>query len=91
MANHAAGAIYPQDSSLPQRGNADSVIFIRSDDESEDEEAKKVKEANLAAYKKKKEGKTKPAAKSMVTMDVKPWGMFIIKLKPSLTPARILC
>ena len=43
-------------------------------DESEDEEAKKVKEANLAAYKKKKEGKAKPAAKSMVTLDVKPWG-----------------
>jgi len=33
-----------------------------------------VKEANLAAYKKKKEGKVKPAAKSIVTMDVKPWG-----------------
>lgn len=46
-----------------------------SDDESEDEEAKKIKEANLAAYKKKKEGKTKPAAKSIVTLDVKPWGM----------------
>ena len=43
-------------------------------DESEDEEARKVKEANLAAYKKKKEGKTKPAAKSIVTLDVKPWG-----------------
>jgi len=46
------------------------------DDEEEDEEAKKVREANLAAYKKKKEGKTKPAAKSIVTLDVKPWGMF---------------
>ena len=33
-----------------------------------------MKEANLAAYKKKKEGKVKPAAKSMVTLDVKPWG-----------------
>ncbi|CAD6587286.1 MAG: Translation elongation factor 1 beta [Alectoria sarmentosa] len=42
-------------------------------DESEDEEAQKVKEANLAAYKKKKEGKVKPAAKSIVTLDVKPW------------------
>lgn len=45
-------------------------------DESEDEEAKKVKEANLAAYKKKKEGKAKPAAKSIVTLDVKPWGWY---------------
>ena len=32
------------------------------------------REENLAAYKKKKEGKTKPAAKSIVTLDVKPWG-----------------
>lgn len=47
-----------------------------SDDEEEDEQAKRVREENLAAYKKKKEGKTKPAAKSIVTLDVKPWGMF---------------
>ena len=33
-----------------------------------------MKEANLAAYKKKKEGKVKPAAKSLVTLEVKPWG-----------------
>lgn len=46
-----------------------------SDDEEEDPEAVKQREANLAAYKKKKEGKTKPAAKSIVTLDVKPWGM----------------
>ena len=43
------------------------------DDESEDEESKKTKEANLAAYRKKKEGKAKPAAKSIVTLEVKPW------------------
>ena len=45
-----------------------------SDDEEEDAEAVRIREENLAAYKKKKEGKTKPAAKSMVTLDVKPWG-----------------
>ena len=45
-----------------------------SDDEEEDPEAVKQREANLAAYRKKKEGKTKPAAKSLVTLDVKPWG-----------------
>ncbi len=45
-----------------------------SDDEEEDAEAVKIREENLAAYKKKKEGKTKPAAKSIVTLDVKPWG-----------------
>lgn len=44
-------------------------------DEEEDAEAVRIREENLAAYKKKKEGKTKPAAKSIVTLDVKPWGM----------------
>ena len=47
-------------------------------DEEEDEEAVKQREANLAAYKKKKEGKTKPAAKSIVTLDVKPWGKHLV-------------
>ena len=55
----------------------DEDDLFGSDDEEEDEEAVKQREANLAAYKKKKEGKTKPAAKSIVTMDVKPWGMAI--------------
>lgn len=45
-----------------------------SDDEEEDAEAVRIREENLATYKKKKEGKTKPAAKSIVTLDVKPWG-----------------
>lgn len=44
-------------------------------DEEEDAEAVRIREENLAAYKKKKEGKTKPAAKSIVILDVKPWGM----------------
>ena len=44
-------------------------------EEEEDAEAVRIREENLAAYKKKKEGKTKPAAKSIVTLDVKPWGM----------------
>ena len=34
----------------------------------------RVREERLAEYRKKKEGKTKPAAKSIVTLDVKPWG-----------------
>jgi hypothetical protein len=52
----------------------DDDDLFGSDDEEEDAEAAKQREANLAAYKKKKEGKTKPAAKSIVTLDVKPWG-----------------
>ncbi|MCJ1470364.1 Translation elongation factor 1 beta [Pseudocyphellaria aurata] len=51
----------------------DDDLFGSDDDEEEDAEAVRIREENLAAYKKKKEGKTKPAAKSLVTLDVKPW------------------
>ena len=44
--------------------------------EEEDEETVRIREERLAEYKKKKEGKAKPAAKSIVTLDVKPWGRF---------------
>ena len=59
-----------------EEGEDDDDNLFGSDDEEEDPEAVKKREENLAAYKKKKEGKTKPAAKSIVTLDVKPWGMF---------------
>src|SRR5271154_4253152 len=55
----------------------EEVDLFGSDDEEEDAEAARIREERLAEYKKKKEGKTKPAAKSVVTMDVKPWGMSI--------------
>lgn len=51
----------------------DEVDLFGSDDEEEDAEAARIREERLAEYKKKKEGKTKPAAKSIVTLDVKPW------------------
>jgi elongation factor 1-beta len=51
----------------------DEVDLFGSDDEV-DEEAERVKAERLAEYNKKKAGKVKPAAKSIVTMDVKPWG-----------------
>jgi len=53
----------------------DEVDLFGSDDEEEDAEAAKVREQRLAEYAQKKAGKTKPAAKSIVTLDVKPWGM----------------
>lgn len=53
----------------------DVDLFGSDDDEEEDVEAAKLREERLAEYRKKKEGKTKPAAKSIVTMDIKPWGM----------------
>ncbi|KAF7545536.1 hypothetical protein G7Z17_g9099 [Cylindrodendrum hubeiense] len=52
----------------------DDVDLFGSDDEEEDAEAVRVREERLAEYKKKKEAKgPKPAAKSIVTLDVKPW------------------
>lgn len=52
----------------------DDLDLFGSDDEEDDSEAARIREERLAEYKKKKEGKTKPAAKSIVTLDVKPWG-----------------
>lgn len=53
----------------------DDVDLFGSDDEEEDAEAVRVREERLAAYKAKKSAKPKTIAKSVVTMDVKPWGM----------------
>lgn len=56
----------------------DVDLFGSDEDEEEDVEAAKLREERLAEYRKKKEGgKPKPAAKSIVTLDVKPWGTFI--------------
>ncbi|KAI0176215.1 hypothetical protein GGR52DRAFT_571182 [Hypoxylon sp. FL1284] len=51
----------------------DDVDLFGSDDEEEDAEAVRIREERLAAYKAKKEAKPKVTAKSLVTMDVKPW------------------
>jgi len=52
----------------------DDDVDLFGSDEEEDAEAARIREERLAEYKKKKESKPpKPAAKSIVTMDVKPW------------------
>ncbi|KAI5949898.1 EFB1 [Candida jiufengensis] len=52
----------------------DDVDLFGSDDEDVDEEAEKLKQQRLAEYAAKKAAKgPKPAAKSIVTLDVKPW------------------
>lgn len=51
-------------------------LFGSDDEAEEDPEVVKEREARLAEYKKKKEAKPKPAAKSLVTMEVKPWGEY---------------
>jgi elongation factor 1-beta len=54
----------------------DDVDLFGSDDEEEDAEAAKAREERLAEYRKKKEAKPKTIAKSVVTMDIKPWGEY---------------
>lgn len=51
----------------------DDVDLFGSDDEEKDEEAERVKAERLAEYQKKKAAKPKPVAKSLVTLEVKPW------------------
>lgn len=63
----------------------EDVDLFGSDDEEEDEEAARIREERLAEYKKKKEAKPKTTAKSIVTMDVKPWGKWF----PRMTTLRL--
>ncbi|KAF2862783.1 elongation factor 1-beta [Piedraia hortae CBS 480.64] len=51
----------------------DDMDMFGSDEEEEDPETVRIREERLAEYAKKKAGKAKPAAKSIVTLDVKPW------------------
>ncbi|KAM0696862.1 hypothetical protein Q7P36_002933 [Cladosporium allicinum] len=51
----------------------DDEVDLFGSDEEEDEENEKLKAARVEEYKQKKAGKAKPAAKSIVTLDVKPW------------------
>ncbi|KIJ18314.1 hypothetical protein PAXINDRAFT_167503 [Paxillus involutus ATCC 200175] len=48
-------------------------IDLFGDDEEDDAEAERVKAERVAAYNVKKAGKPKAAAKSVVTLEVKPW------------------
>ncbi|KAL0952613.1 hypothetical protein HGRIS_006865 [Hohenbuehelia grisea] len=51
----------------------DEVDLFGSDDEEADAEAEKLKAERVAAYNAKKANKPKVAAKSVVTLEVKPW------------------
>jgi len=53
-------------------GDDDDMDLFGSDDE-EDAEAERLKAERLEEYRKKKAAKPKAAAKSIVTLDVKPW------------------
>lgn len=74
----------PESSDLtvnPAKGGDDDdedVDLFGSDDEEEDPEAVRIREERLAAYRAKKEAKPKTIAKSVVTLDVKPWGKLLL-------------
>ncbi|KAF8644037.1 hypothetical protein AX16_008753 [Volvariella volvacea WC 439] len=51
----------------------DEDIDLFGSDEEEDAEAERIKAERVAEYNAKKAGKAKPVAKSVVTLEVKPW------------------
>ncbi|KAF9458702.1 hypothetical protein BDZ94DRAFT_1270045 [Collybia nuda] len=51
----------------------DDEVDLFGSDEEEDAEAERIKAERVAEYNAKKAGKAKPVAKSVVTLDVKPW------------------
>jgi elongation factor 1-beta len=59
----------------PEKAGADDDddVDLFGSDEEEDAEAARVREERLAAYREKKAAKPKLAAKSVVTLDIKPW------------------
>jgi elongation factor 1-beta len=59
----------------PEDEDEDEDLF-GSDSEEEDPEVVAERNKRLEEYKAKKALKTKPAAKSLVTLEVKPWGMY---------------
>jgi elongation factor 1-beta len=68
-----AVAVNPAKAPTTTEEDDDDVDLFGSDDEEEDAEAARIRDERLAEYRKKKEAKPKAAAKSVVTMDVKPW------------------
>ncbi|TFK48266.1 elongation factor 1 beta/delta chain [Heliocybe sulcata] len=57
----------------PAAEEDEDVDLFGSDDEEADAEAEKLKAERVAAYNAKKANKPKTVAKSLVTLDVKPW------------------
>ncbi|KKA29536.1 hypothetical protein TD95_003562 [Thielaviopsis punctulata] len=69
----AYGADVAAKAEAPAAEEDEDVDLFGSDDEEEDAEAVRIREERLAAYREKKAAKPKTIAKSVVTMDVKPW------------------
>jgi len=57
----------------PAAEDDDDEVDLFGSDDDDDAEAERVKAERVAAYNEKKAGKAKTIAKSVVTLDVKPW------------------
>lgn len=80
-ASKAYSVYGPEDSEIPvgsgkpaAAADDDDDVDLFASDEEDDAEQVRVREERLEAYRKKKESKPKTIAKSVVTMEVKPWG-----------------
>ncbi|AMD21858.1 HFR003Cp [Eremothecium sinecaudum] len=76
--NHIASKVdhfdsFPAASASAAAEEDDEDVDLFGSDDEEDQEAEKLKAQRLAEYNAKKATKVKPAAKSIVTMDIKPW------------------
>ncbi|KAL1837141.1 hypothetical protein VTJ49DRAFT_4206 [Mycothermus thermophilus] len=65
--------VNPKAEAAAAEGEEDEDVDLFGSDEEEDAEAARIREQRLEEYRKKKENKPKVVAKSVVTMDVKPW------------------
>jgi len=63
----------PGKAAAAEEEDDDEVDLFGDDDEEEDAEAERLKQERVEAYNKKKAGKPKTIAKSVVTLEVKPW------------------
>ncbi|EEP81049.1 elongation factor 1-beta [Uncinocarpus reesii 1704] len=63
----------PENAEIPVKADDDDMDLFGSESEEEDPEVVAEREKRLAEYKAKKAAKPKPAAKSIVTLEVKPW------------------
>jgi len=75
--NRAASSYGPEFVEAPteiaKKDDDDDIDLFGSDDDDDDDEAERLKAERLAEYQRKKAAKPKVIAKSMVTLDVKPW------------------
>lgn len=65
-----------KDTTIAGKDDDGEADLFASDDEEEEEDSElvRIREERLAAYREKKAAKPKVAAKSIVTVDIKPWG-----------------